>query len=443
MNIRHFFISLLFPVMVMCTPVQPQDQSNENNNQGNNPEIIDADAAVAPEVKDGDRILVTNEIVQKFLSEITYPERDYTYSAMKKGEEVDFLKYQYVDEDDGETKTRLYISPGQCDIPPKYTVRWPKDTKSDKYTGKLWEGDWSAEYDLTPDPDSEVSFGYWEIRNLRPNAHYNFEVKNGSETVTSGQFDTYGLLHQLIFKPGSGSGVRNVRDLGGWKTKDGSKTVKYRKIYRGGRPEAINKAGVQEAKAEGIKAELDLRGWSYEKNSDGSYKKDDNGNKIKKDHDFLSESPFEGAIFLAPEIDEGYAQMLRDDKEKTRMVMQFIMDCVKQDKPVYFHCSLGRDRTGTTAMLVLGILGVNEGDISKEYELTQFAPSGYSISTGEKTRMTRLNGVDYDGAAKFIWNYAKKDDGSYGEFKEGVEKYLLEIGISQQDINDFRSNMLQ
>ena len=252
MNIRHFFISLLFPVMVMCTPVQPQDQSNENNNQGNNPEIIDADAAVAPEVKDGDRILVTNEIVQKFLSEITYPERDYTYSAMKKGEEVDFLKYQYVDEDDGETKTRLYISPGQCDIPPKYTVRWPKDTKSDKYTGKLWEGDWSAEYDLTPDPDSEVSFGYWEIRNLRPNAHYNFEVKNGSETVTSGQFDTYGLLHQLIFKPGSGSGVRNVRDLGGWKTKDGSKTVKYRKIYRGGRPEAINKAGVQEAKAEEI-----------------------------------------------------------------------------------------------------------------------------------------------------------------------------------------------
>ena len=219
--------------------------------------------------------------------------------------------------------------------------------------------------------------------------------------------------------------------------------MKYRKIYRGGRPEAINKAGVQEAKAEGIKAELDLRGWSYEKNADGSYKKDDNGNKIKKDHDFLSESPFEGAIFLAPEIDEGYAQMLRDDKEKTRMVMQFIMDCVKQDKPVYFHCSLGRDRTGTTAMLVLGILGVNEGDISKEYELTQFAPSGYSISTGEKTRMTRLNGVDYDGAAKFIWNYAKKDDGSYGEFKEGVEKYLLEIGISQQDINDFRSNMLQ
>lgn len=423
MKIRSLFISLLLPVMVMCTTVQPQDQNNEGN-PGDNTGIVndDPDAAVSPEVKNGDNILVTNKVVQQFLSDITYPERDYTYSAMKKGAEAEFLKETFVDED-GQTKTRLYISPGQCDIPQKYTIRWPKDTKSESYTGKLWEGNWSAEYTLTPDPDSEVSFGYWELCNLRPNAHYNYEVKNGSETITSGTFDTYGLLHQLIFKPGSGAGVRNVRDLGGWKTKDGTKTVKYRMIYRGGRPEKINKKGLVEAQQEGIKAELDLRG--------------------KDDVSPSTAFTYEGTLFCAPVIEEGYTQMLRDDKEKTRQVMQFIMDCVKNNKPVFFHCSLGRDRTGTTALLILGVLGVNEGDISKEYELTQFAPSGYSISTGESTRMTRLNGVDYDGAAKFLWNYAKKGDDSYGEFKEGVEKYLLEIGISQQDIDDFRSNMLE
>ena len=134
--------------------------------------------------------------------------------------------------------------------------------------------------------------------------------------------------------------------------------------------------------------------------------------------------------------------MLRDDKEKTRQVVQFIFDSVKDNKPVYFHCSLGRDRTGTTALLILGILGVDEGDISKEYELTQFAPSGYSVSTGEKTRMTRLSGVDYDGAAKFLWAYGH-NNGTYLPFKDCVEKYMLEIGISQEDINTFRSNMLQ
>ena len=433
MKIRYFILSLLLPALVLCTPQQVQENTPEQKEQqgqeekpgnetGDNDEPS-ADESVDPEIKNGDRILATNAVVHKFIEEISYPERDYSYSAMKKGEEADFLRTTYIDEDDGQEKSRLLISPGNSDLPQKYTIRWPKDTESASYIGKLWEGDWSMETELDPNPDSEVSFGFWKITNLLPNTHYHWKVTNGDAVVTEGEFDTYGNLHQLVFKPGSAAGVRNIRDLGGWKTKDGTKTVKYRMIYRGGRPEKITKSGLKEAKAEGIMAELDLRGHK----------------------DVLSETAFayEGVDFCAPVIEEGYTQMLRDDKEKTRQVMQFIIDCVKADKPVYFHCSLGRDRTGTTALLCLGVLGVHEGDISKEYEITQFAPTGYSVSTGEKTRMTRLNGVDYDGAAKFLWEYAKKDDGSYGEFKEGVEKYLLEIGISQQDIDDFRDKMLE
>ena len=414
MKTRLILLSLLVPFMVMCEePVGP------DNPPVDNPEEPTADELVPPEIKSGDRILVTDAIIEKFITTVTYPEMDYSYSAMKKGEEADFLREEYEDEN-GEKKSRLLISPGKQDISPSFSIRWPKDTQSSEYTARLWEGDWSADYTLNPDPDTETTFGYWTIRNLRPNAHYSYEVKNGGTVVTSGTFDTYGSLHHLTFKPGNASGVRNIRDLGGWKTKDG-KTVKYRMVYRGGRPEKLTPAGVNEAYNEGIRAELDLRGVD----------------------DHLDASPFKDAEFLSPIIEEGYAQMLRDDKEKTRQCMQFIMDMVDKGKPVYFHCSLGRDRTGTVAMLTLGILGVNEGDISKEYELTQFAPSGYSISSGEKTRMTRLNGVDYDGAAKFIWAYGKQDDGTYLPFKDCVQKYLVEIGISESDINKFRSNMLE
>ena len=73
--------------------------------------------------------------------------------------------------------------------------------------------------------------------------------------------------------------------------------------------------------------------------------------------------------FCAPVIEEGYDLLLRDDAERAKQCMQFIMKCVKEDRPVYFHCSLGRDRTGTVAMMVLGLLGVDEGEISKEYEI--------------------------------------------------------------------------
>ena len=141
--------------------------------------------------------------------------------------------------------------------------------------------------------------------------------------------------------------------------------------------------------------------------------------------------------FCAPIIEEGYTYLLKAG-DKTKQVMQFIMDCVDAGKPVYFHCSLGRDRTGTVAMLVLGLLGVPEGDISKEYELTQFAPHGWATSNGEKTKMTRL--ADYDSAANYIW------DNFVGEgesFSDGVEKYLLSIGITQADIDKFRTNMLK
>ena len=50
--------------------------------------------------------------------------------------------------------------------------------------------------------------------------------------------------------------------------------------------------------------------------------------------------------------------------------------------------------------------------------------------------MTRR--VDYKSAATYIWGKANG-----GSFADGVENYLIEIGISKEDIETFRSNMLQ
>ena len=436
MKTRLFFISLLVPVMVLCTP-----PATDNQGQNTTPATPteNPDDAIDPEVKNGDRILVTNEIIEKFITteKNNYKERDYSYSAMKKGAEADYLIKEIYQDESGATQRKLYISPGNCDLPPVFTVRWPKDTKNKEYTGKLVEnGAKTLEYTLDPNPDLEVSFGYWKLTNLLPNAHYSYEVKNGSELVTSGEFDTYGSLHQLSFKPSSSQGVRNVRDLGGWVTEDGSKMVRYRMVYRGGRPEKISKLGLQQAKDEGIKAEVDLRG-----KSDVIFNRElaENAGKTIAD----DKKPFgPESFYCAPVIEEGYKTMLRDDQARTKEVIEFIMDCVANDRPVYFHCSLGRDRTGTTALLILGILGVYEGHISVDYEITQFAPTGYSVSGGETTRMTRLSGVDYDGAAKYLWEFGKKTDGTYEPFATCVQKYMNSIGITDDKITAFRNKML-
>ena len=355
----------------------------------------------APEIKNGDEVLATNANVNKFLTAVSYPAHDYTYTELLTWAETNSVA----------------VCPGDSDRPQEYSIRWTPYTSTSDATITVSEPTRNWVY------TASVEDGYVNISNLLPNTHYTYTVMADGNTLTQGEFDTVGKLHQLLIR----SGIHNCRDLGGWKTTDG-KTVKYRKVYRGGRlePSYLDSEGKAILKTEGIKAQLDLRGQS----------------------DVLKQSTLKGIVddyaFCAPVIEEGYRTMLRDDKPKTRQCIQFIMDCVAQDKPVYFHCSLGRDRTGTVAMLVLGILGVPEGDISQEYELTQFAPVGYATSTGESQYMTRMANWGYGYTAEYIWDYyAKNSDGTYKSFQDGVNAYLLEIGISQDDIDQFKENMLQ
>lgn len=343
------------------------------------------------EVKDGDVVLVTNAKVEKFVTEVTYTENNYLITHI-------------LDPEYGPA------APGNSDKPAICTIHWEANPGAGTPTARLWEDDgWSREYTNLSAQDN-----YLAITNLRPNANYHYEVKAGGATLTSGSFQTTGHVHQVFFP----SSVRNARDLGGWQTKDGSKTVKYRKIYRGGRMQesTLTSEGKAEILAEGIRAQLDLRGHS----------------------DVQSVSPMgEDFTFCAPVIEEGYVQLLKNDQEKCKQCIEFIMQCVHDGKPVYYHCSLGRDRTGTISMLILGLLGVDEGEISKEYELTQFAPHYWATSDGEGTKMTRK--VDYKSAAGYIWEFA----GESGSFADGVEAYLLSIGISQSAIDEFRSSMLE
>ena len=140
--------------------------------------------------------------------------------------------------------------------------------------------------------------------------------------------------------------------------------------------------------------------------------------------------------------------MLKKDAAKTKQCFEFVVKNVREGRGVYFHCSLGRDRTGTLDILLLGLLGVPEGDIGKAYEVTYFSGIGYSVSSSEQKnnptpvfKNTRKAWV-YSDVVPYFWSLADQTEGK--TFAEGVEKYLLEVaGVSQKDIDDFRALMLE
>ena len=381
---------------------------------------------VAPEVKDGSTVLATNPLVEKFLTEVSYPDKTCT-------EYTKVLDYYGGFDGKNITWDNWATEWPDGDKPQSYSIRWQAD---DMEEGVMTL---HLEDELSWTGDREIAAGsrYAIITNLVPNDKYSYKVTTESgKVLAQGSFSTTGRLHQVFFtgdveyKDGvalKGSGARNARDLGGWNTLDG-KTTKYRKIYRGGRlnekwePYPINAQGQQELLFEGIGAQLDLRGKS----------------------DVMTTPAAEGLAHCAPVIEQGGKAMLVNDHAKTKQCFEFVLDCVRKNKPVYFHCSLGRDRTGTLDILLLGLLGVREGDIAKEYEVTYFAPVGYSVSSSEKGMNTepvfmntRMEWV-YSDVVPYFWEMAGD-----GTFADGVEKYLLTVaGVSQKDIDDFRRMML-
>lgn len=358
----------------VTTPQGP-DEPGGNGGTGDTGVVIPEDA-----------ILVTNAYMEKYLEEVHYPEGDWSYSKI--------LEYP-----GGGAN-------GVGDVPPTVTISWqPATTGTCKLT--LTEGDWNREFSLKEGATS------LDVTNLVPCRKYEWVVSDSDGSmVASDSFWTKGHLHQVFFT----KQARNARDLGGWKTADG-KTVKFRKVFRGGKMSEnyIDAAGIKDALAEGIRADLDLR----------------------EEGGMPSQSPLGKDIaFCGPGFLHGYQAMM-EEPAKVKAAFEFVVNCLREDKPVYFHCAIGSDRTGTFSILLLGILGVPEPDICKEYEITYFAPEKWSVTNGKVDRL-RTNKSRYLQAIKYLLTY-----GSYKDFKACVQSYLLKAGVSEKDINDFRTLMLE
>ena len=152
-------------------------------------------------------------------------------------------------------------------------------------------------------------------------------------------------------------GTNNVRDLGGLEVDtndDGviDGTLKYERLYRGGK--------VVGGSA-GVEAITNLA------------KTSDNVPGEIIEYDVAGDQPAYFPLSESyPVIHYNFDYNTNDltNYNAARAAINAIMDDVIDGGSIYFHCRVGADRTGTTAYLLEGLLGVSDEDRYREYELT-------------------------------------------------------------------------
>lgn len=207
--------------------------------------------------------------------------------------------------------------------------------------------------------------------------------------------------------------IRNVRDLGGIKCNNGN-SIAFDKIFRGsefdGNVINANPDCMKYLNRElNITAELDLR----------------NESEILNRASTNIISRYKNIPFIQ------YRDLVTLNTEKKRKVkeaFEFVAEQVRMNRKVYIHCAWGYHRAGLMSSIIEGVLGAYPSEIDKDYELSSFSNFGSTTAEG----LTTIEDTNYKAGYEAIQN---KYNGSWINM-------LIDCGVSQDTIDDFRKNML-
>lgn len=342
---------------------------------------------------------------------------------------LDDANRSYSDTDDANNSvmatyaaSSAYASIDRKDCPNPVTIKWTYSSASNSTVIAIYEDKtlsspiWSQ--------NATASSTSSEVYNLIPGRTYYYTVSENDTVWEKGYFNTTGRRRMIkvsdIEKKGH---ANNCRDLGGLVVNDKGtkKTIKYGYIFRGTNMDKTTDA--EKSLLTGflnIGMDIDLR--KGEASSSGS-SEDGNGSCYK---------PF-NSPYNVGYVNPGFNSF--EDlttASSVKSVLTAFLGTAKSGKASYFHCYIGADRTGYFAMLIEGLLGVSEKDCSIDYELTSFSEAaGLRYRTGRPQDYYFRKGIEF----------LRKQNGD--TFQDKIENYVKSIGITQAQIDEFKSIVLE
>ena len=386
-------------------------------------------------------------------------------------ETSDYYKNQEFNPDSVRVAKRLEFFENSAPV----TVKWSGSVGTS--TVKIWRT--NKDTSSTPVFTKTTTGNSATFYDLEIGRNYTWTVTDSTGTAT-GHFYTSRYAPRMIKQVNetAGSACSNGRDIGGRMTEDGTKAIKQGLIYRTAQLEYCNPRNATTGvfgemswlkNTLGIKLDIDLRLKSHlEENYVGANHKkwteeeaitDDTNNDIPDDWvgkykyryiwknssylDIDESNIGDGVVRYCVNTTTGrefpsWSTFFSSDANRKSVWIAFnaIYESVKKGEPVIFHCSHGKDRGGTLAFVIHGVLGVTKNEAIKDFLISWFDAPDETV---------KLSSINTD-----IVNKLQTYD-SDGTFKQQCEAYLVKCGTNyglteataRSKIEEFQALMLE
>lgn len=335
------------------------------------------------------------------------------------GKEVSILPSKWMDfytNSKSVADVDYYTEPGyEICAPESLIVGWTNKNETSSYALLLATNKEMSDYTEIRTSSTNV-----KLEDLFAGTTYYYQVKAQYEDryVVSKRFSfkTVDFIRTIHI-----DSVLNTRDLGNKKTNDGKKRVKQGLVFRTANFDGVSVKGKTQAiEKYGIKTDLDLR------------EQGPTASPLGENVRYINNGVGTYGSPLYVSIDSGinnteYQVAMRDN-------LKVFSD--KNNFPLAFHCAVGRDRTGTLAITLYLLLGINLEQIKLDYAVSFFskACNNYSFS-------------DYENSMSNLFKYFEHFKGEGISDKDDIykraESYCAHIGLSKEEIASIRNNLLE
>ena len=333
---------------------------------------------------------------------------------IKDGQVVDIVPKEwsnFINSPGDYSRIKDYYCVGTENCSPQFIeIKWTISDDCSSYDFYLSTNKNMSDASIIPSQKESIT-----LNDLFAGQHYYYQIHAFYEdrTIISKRFD---FATSNYFRLIDIQNVYNARDIGGKTTKDSLKRVKQGLVYRSANFDSVSSNGIYKAlHTYGLKTELDLRETILDVSPLGEH--------VKYINNAVGE-------YGSPLYMGRYNGLATIEYQKTMANNLRVFSDIN-NYPMIFHCAVGRDRTGTLAIVLYLLLGINEKQIKDDW-----ASSFFSLA---------CNGEDFEAyseLAESIFKYLKVYS-SNQDIYTGIEDYCLDIGLSKEEIDSIRENLLE